>query len=172
MDASKTKTKSHKLKNILNYIASIISWTVFTVLMICLVFLVYYFISLKIYEHKGNKYKPFFSLYVIVSPSMTPNINVYDVIINTNIDSQEDINIGDVITFKSESKECYGTTVTHRVIAMENQNGTIKYQTKGDANLVPDSALELILKFHNWDEFQYFYHKVEICSFFYLFQQY
>ena len=139
MDTSKNKSI---LKNILNYIASIISWTVFTLLMICLIFLLYYFICTKLLAKKGEKFEPFFSLYTIASPSMTPNIKVYDVIVNLKVKDPNDIKIGDVITFISESPECLGIKVTHRVVGIEKDaDGKISYQTKGDANLIADSAL-------------------------------
>ena len=137
-----TKRKESIPKKIFNYISSIISWTVFTLLMICLVFLIYYFVCIKLLASKGDKYEPFFSLYTIISPSMTPNIDVYDVIVNLKVKNPEDIKIGDVITFISKSQECLGATVTHRVVGIESDSkGNISYQTKGDANLISDSAL-------------------------------
>ena len=139
MDISKIKNKFQK---ILHFIASVISWTVFTLLILCLALLLYYFVCTKLLATKGDKYEPFFSLYTIISPSMTPNINVYDVIVNLKVKSPDDISIGDVITFVSKSPECLGATVTHRVIGIEHDdNGKISYQTKGDANLISDSAL-------------------------------
>ena len=139
MDTSNSKSI---LKKVFDYVASIISWTVFTLLIICLLFLFYYFVCTKLLATKGDKYEPFFSLYTIVSPSMTPNINVYDVIVNLKVKEPSDIGIGDVITFVSESPECLGATVTHRVIGIETGfDGKISYQTKGDANLIADSAL-------------------------------
>ena len=83
-------TKKMRIKSILNYIGSVISWTLFSILIICAAFLLYYFVSLKLYEAKGSKYKPFFSVYTIVSPSMVPTINVYDVIMY-KMDSLGDI---------------------------------------------------------------------------------
>ena len=49
--------------------------------------LIYYIISVQIHA-KDENYKPGISIYTIVSPSMTPNINVYDVVfvVKTNTD--------------------------------------------------------------------------------------
>ena len=128
--------------SLFHLISTIVSWTVFVLLLICMILLLYYFISMKLYAAKGDKYEPAFSLYTIISPSMVPNLNVYDVVINTRVDSQDEIKIGDVITFKSESAECYGKTVTHRVVSIKkDENGNCSYQTKGDNNFISDSSL-------------------------------
>lgn len=133
--------KGNRFKDMLKYFSTIISWTIFTLLMICAVLLFYYFISMQLYALKGDKFEPKFSLYTIISPSMTPNIQVYDVIINLRVDHPEDIHLGDVITFDSVSTEHNGNIVTHRVIGIiKDENGNYSYQTKGDANLIEDSA--------------------------------
>lgn len=128
-------------REILKLISTIISWTVFALLVICAIFLLYYFIATKVYTMSGGKYEPKFSLYTIISGSMIPNINVYDVVIDVRVDEPEDIEIGDVITFYSDSPELRGGTITHRVISIiKNSDGSYNYQTKGDNNLVEDSA--------------------------------
>ena len=38
-------TKKMRIKSILNYIGSVISWTLFSILIICAAFLLYYFVS-------------------------------------------------------------------------------------------------------------------------------
>ena len=72
-------------KQITKTIAMILSWTIFSLLVLIIGFLVYYLVSANIYASKGEKFEPIFSLYTIVSPSMEPNIKVYDVILNTNV---------------------------------------------------------------------------------------
>ena len=96
-------TKKMRIKSILNYIGSVISWTLFSILIICAAFLLYYFVSLKLYEAKGSKYRPFFSVYTIVSQSMVPTINVLDVIIN-----KYEINDGNIVLLEiPEDKRKY-----------------------------------------------------------------
>lgn len=123
------------------FVSTVISWTIFTLLIICAVLLFYYFVSMRLYAAKGDKFEPKFSLYTIISASMVPNIKVYDVIINLRVDSPKDIKIDDVITFKSTSAESSGKTVTHRVVSIiQDGDGNYSYQTKGDNNLIADSS--------------------------------
>ena len=75
-------------KGFFSYISSVISWTIFVLLMIIGVLLIYYYISLQLYRTKGEKFEPFFSIYTIVSPSMEPNINTLDAIVNVKINDK------------------------------------------------------------------------------------
>lgn len=128
-------------KEIFHLISTIISWTLFSILIICVIFLLYYFIATQIYAVKGEKYEPKFSLYAIMSNSMVPNINVYDVIIDLRIDNPDDIKTGDVITFISHAPETSGMTITHRVVAViKDKEGNYFYQTKGDNAPAEDSG--------------------------------
>ena len=134
------KKNSVKLKSILNYLSTIVTWAIFVILISCAACLVYYYISLQIYAKKGDSHAPAFSIYTIVSPSMTPKIKVYDVIVNLKVDSPADIKVGDIITFKSSSSLTYGMTITHRVKDIQIVNGEYQYTTQGDNNLTPDLA--------------------------------
>lgn len=134
------KERLHSFTNVLKFISGIISWTILVILVIVAGFLLYYFISVRVYAQKGENFKPAFSLYTILSPSMEPNINVYDVIFDINVDSPEDIKEGDVITFISTATLTEGMTITHRVVqVIQDQNG-YSYMTKGDNNLANDGA--------------------------------
>lgn len=135
-------TKKMKIKSIINYIFSVLSWTLFSILIICAVFLAYYFIAMKLYIAKGDKYKPFFSVYTIVSPSMVPTINVYDIIINKAVNNPTDVKKEDIITFTSTGVLSNGLTVTHRVkdILIDEQTNEYEYVTKGDNNLIKDDT--------------------------------
>jgi len=75
---------------------------------------------------------------IVLSGSMNPKINPGDVVVSTYTNPEE-IKINDVITFTSADnpKNC----VTHRVINITNENGTISFQTKGDANEDPDQRI-------------------------------
>lgn len=129
------------LKEIIKMISTIVSWTLFVLLLMSAIFLFYYFLTTTIYSLKGEKYEPRFSLYTIISPSMTPNINVYDVILDLRVDDPEDIEIGDVITFISSSPETSGMTITHRVISIIKDNeGNYSFKTKGDYSPIEDTS--------------------------------
>lgn len=137
---SEVKKKSN-FREILKFLSTIVSWTVFTLLMLVMAALVYYFIAVRIYVAKGSGHEPKFSLYTIITPSMTPNINVYDVVIDVKVDKPEDIKINDVITFNSSIPGVHGGTITHRVIAVsKDADGNYHYRTKGDYNLVDDGV--------------------------------
>ncbi len=43
---------------------------------------------------------------------------------------------GDIITYREEGASAQGGTarVTHRVVSVSRENGTVRYRTKGDAN--------------------------------------
>lgn len=136
----KQKENYNSFKKIMKFIANIISWTVLIVLLLIAAFLLYYYISTKLYATKGDKFEPKVGLYTIVSPSMTPNLNVYDVILDVKVEKPEDIKVGDIITFVSTSSISRGLTVTHRVVAiLETENG-LEYKTQGDNNLTPDTT--------------------------------
>jgi len=59
---------------------------------VCLIvfFLLYYIFSSQLHANDED-YKPFISVYTIVSPSMTPVINVYDVVVNVRVDNPQNI---------------------------------------------------------------------------------
>lgn len=132
------KRNSVKIKSILNYLSTITSWSLFVILIFFACILAYYYVTMRLYAAKGDKYEPAFSIYTIVSPSMVPNIKVYDVIVNTKVDEPTEIQVGDVITFKSTSSLTRGMTITHRVTAVEKIDGKYQFITKGDNNPGPD----------------------------------
>lgn len=126
-------------KQILKTITMILSWTIFALLVLIIAFLVYYLVSANIYASKGEKFEPIFSLYTIISPSMEPNIKVYDVILNTKVKDPNEIKVGDVITFISTSNISNGMTVTHRVTKIVQGPDGLEFKTKGDNNLSEDT---------------------------------
>lgn len=137
---TEVKNKS-KFREILKFISTVVSWTIFVLLIICIAFLVYYFVAIKIYTSKGSGYEPAFSVYMVVTPSMRPNINPYDVVIDVKVKNPEDIEINDVITFYSSIPGVKGGTITHRVIGIsKDTEGNYKFRTKGDYNLVDDGV--------------------------------
>lgn len=137
---SEAKKKTN-IREVLKFLSTIVSWTIFVLLMIIMAALIYYFVAIRIYASKGSGHEPKFSLYTIITPSMTPNINVYDVVIDIKVNKPEDIKINDVITFNSSIPGVRGGTITHRVIAInKDTEGKYHYTTKGDFNLVDDGV--------------------------------
>ena len=131
--------KYSSIKHKVKFLTTVLSWTLFVLLIFVAIILVYYFITTKIYAKKDANYRPAFGLYTIISPSMEKTLNIYDVIVNVKIKSPDDIKIGDIITFISSSTSSKGMTITHRVISIkEDENGNKVFQTKGDNNTSPD----------------------------------
>ena len=73
--------------------------------------------------------------YVVLSGSMEPTISVGDVVV---VDETEPsaVEEGDVITYVRSDAE---KPTTHRVIEVIEQDGTLAFQTQGDANDEPDA---------------------------------
>lgn len=126
---------------VIKIITKTISWVILAILVLFAGLLIYNIVSSKIYEIRGQKYEPEISLYTIISPSMEPNINVYDVVITKKVRDFSTIKEGDVITFISSSSLGEGLTVTHRVKSIIKTENDIKFRTQGDNNPIPDSAL-------------------------------
>jgi len=136
------RERRKRIRHLLNKIAKLFSGAIIVVLIFLGLFFAYYFISLKMYEKNPTVNIPKFGLYTIISPSMEPEIKVYDVVVDLNVFNQDDIKKGDVITFISNSNISKGLTVTHRVVdIVNNEDGTNSYITKGDNNLKADQAM-------------------------------
>lgn len=73
---------------------------------------------------------------VILSGSMEPEIRIGDVVIIHKIEGK-DVQVGDVILFPYQKD----MKVTHRIIAVSEQQGIKLFTTKGDANPQPDVDL-------------------------------
>ena len=132
--------KNNKLKKILLGILKLLYYIAIAFVCLIAIVLIYYIISVQ-FHSKDENYKPGISIYTIVSPSMTPNVNVYDVVVNVRVSDPEKIEIGDIITFKSQAATSEGMTITHRVIAIDQlPDGTYEYMTQGDNNPEPDSS--------------------------------
>lgn len=136
----KEKSKYGAVGKFFKIISRIISYTLFIILIIIAIFLAYYTLSSRAAAKKGQKFQAPISLYTIISPSMTPNINIYDVVVSKKVKSPNEIKVGDVITFISTSQISRGMTVTHRVVEIIKDENGIAYKTKGDNNLSPDGA--------------------------------
>ena len=75
--------------------------------------------------------------FVVLTPSMTPAIAPGDVVVVAERDPAA-IEVGDVITFARGTSD---VPVTHRVIDVVEEGGTIVFETQGDANEGPDPGL-------------------------------
>ena len=127
--------KKNNVKGILKYIVKTISMAVLVVLVTVGLLLLFVFISTKVASKKGAR--PPINLYTIISPSMTPNINVYDVVVTVKTDISK-LKVGDVISFYTNEVNVNGLTITHRIYQIVEQDGGRYFKTKGDYNQYVD----------------------------------
>ena len=127
--------------NIFRYIVSVISYAIFIFLMLIGGMLLLYIADIKIRAAKGDYSAPMFNAYVVLSGSMVPNIMIRDVVVTKKI-PEEELEVGDIITFISPDQRFGGISVTHRIIdkIYDEEAGIYKYRTQGDANNVADSV--------------------------------
>ncbi|EDV28916.1 uncharacterized protein TRIADDRAFT_63529 [Trichoplax adhaerens] len=75
---------------------------------------------------------------VVLSGAMEPSFNRGDLLMLNNYQS-EPIRVGEIVVFKIRGREI---PIIHRVLRIhEDKNGTVKFLTKGDNNIVDDRGL-------------------------------
>ena len=146
IDVSKVQNFDVKIRkkkpNLVQAIIGVLSYALFIWLLLVGVALLVYVLDVKIRAAKGDTSPPKYGAYVVLTGSMLPEIQVYDVVITKKQDAK-DLKEGDVITFASADTRFAGTIITHRIIK-KNYSAKTKsftFQTKGDNNNVADSAL-------------------------------
>ncbi len=138
-EIGKTIKRSYLYKLVSKFL-SVVCSIILVILLIIGGMMFFYKMQAKSYEKKGMEYTAPFGLYTIISPSMEPNVSVYDVVVAVDSDVSK-IKVGDVITFISTWDMNYGINVTHRVVAIsKNENGEYQLTTKGDNNNTPDGS--------------------------------
>jgi len=138
-EIGKTIKRSYLYKLVSKFL-SVVCSIILVILLIIGGMMFFYKMQAKSYEKKGMEYTAPFGLYTIISPSMEPNVSVYDVVVAVDSDVSK-IKVGDVITFISTWDMNYGVNVTHRVVAIsKNENGEYQLTTKGDNNNTPDGS--------------------------------
>lgn len=130
-----------KKENIIKYIISVLSYSLFIFLMLIGGMLLLYIADIKIRAAKGDYTAPVFNAYVVLSGSMLPTIQVRDIVVTKKI-SEDRLNVGDIITFISPDQRFGGISITHRIIEKiyDETQGIYTYKTQGDANNVADSV--------------------------------
>lgn len=84
-----------------------------------------------------------YSIYRVSSGSMSPELQVGDVILVKSVDPMT-LKTGDIVTYKGDAGSLEGLTVTHRVTKEAyGQDGEYYIQTKGDANSDPDPPVNI-----------------------------
>ena len=143
-----TNTKHYSVKVVkkkeplIKFIIGVLSYALFIWLLLIGVTLLVYVLDIKIRAAKGDFSSPKFNAYVVLTGSMLPEIQVFDVVVTKKVDASE-LKEGDVITFASADSRFLGTIITHRIIKKNPPTETTGYtfQTQGDNNNVADNAL-------------------------------
>lgn len=78
-----------------------------------------------------------YSAFRVVTGSMEPSIEQGELIVVKRQPASA-IAVGDVITFYSQDPQLQGAINTHRVTGLKDENGSIVFSTKGDANEIED----------------------------------
>lgn len=129
------------IKRIFHFISTVILYSIFTILIIVVIMVGLYFFDQHQSVKSGTPRAPLFGAYVIISPSMVPNINVLDAVVTMRVDPK-DLNKNDVITFVSKDPAHSGITITHRIVGVKKTaSGDFAYRTKGDNNNIEDKTL-------------------------------
>ena len=136
------KVKIIKTKdNPLRYFVSVMSYALFIFLLLVGGTLLLYVADIKIRAAKGDYSAPVFNAYVVLSGSMLPTIQVKDVVVTKKI-PEEELKVGDIITFISPDQRFGGISVTHRIIEKlyDETEGIYTYRTQGDNNNIADAV--------------------------------
>ena len=134
------KKKPKKWKKIVGTIFTVV---VIVVLVFCVVVAV---------QVKSSK-KPFifgYATFFVVSGSMEPVIHVGEVIIDEKVDSIEDLQVGDIITYQGKEGEFKGKTVTHKITRIEGDTivtkGVSQQSIKEDPAITFDDVVGRYVK--------------------------
>ena len=117
---------------------------VWNVIYAILVFLVISILLVVVLQRFSNNNIAFFGfrIFNIVTPSMTPEYKIGDVILIKEVELSE-LKAGDDITYIGKTNEFAGKTITHRIQKIEKkEDGTYRIITKGVANVLEDPELE------------------------------
>ena len=74
-------------------------------------------------------------MFNIVSESMEPTLEINDVVVVQRCEPSQ-LQEKDIITFQQDER-----IISHRILDITEEKGTIKFKTKGDNNEIPDSDL-------------------------------
>lgn len=99
-------------------------------------------VTLIIKSYKNNDEVPKIGGYcplIVLTGSMEPKISSGDLIICKQIDADQ-VKIGDIIAF-FDPDSTGQAVLTHRVTEIVNENGSLMFRTKGDANNSEDRSL-------------------------------
>lgn len=90
------------------------------------------------------------SLYVIASPSMSPELEIGDMIVSRQYDGGE-LQVGQVIEYHGKSGDMAGKIITHKIVSITGEGDDRVIITKGTANhdedppISPDDVISVMV---------------------------
>ena len=131
-----------KKEPLIKFILGVLSYAIFIWLLLIGITLLIYVLDIKVRSAKGDNSPPKYNAFVVLTGSMLPDIQVYDVVVTKKVTAKT-LEEGDVITFASSDSRFLNTIITHRIIKKnyDKETNAYTFQTKGDNNNVADSAL-------------------------------
>lgn len=137
----KENPKLTRIYDIWHFITKVLLYAIFVFLVFIGFVLVCYVVGIQKNLRTGHYEAPLYSAFVIISPSMEPNIKVQDAVIVKKTTASK-LEKGDIITFNSTDDRFAGVTITHRIVdIIKDTKGNPMFRTKGDNNNVEDATL-------------------------------
>ena len=125
----------------------VVGWVLTALLVLALIFAVILVVQVK------SSNMPFifgYATFYVLTPSMEPVIHVGDVIIDENVNSIEDLQVGDIITYHGREGDFAGKTVTHKIQRIEGDKivtrGVSTMNVKDDPAITFDDVIGRYVK--------------------------
>ena len=116
-----------------------ITWKIIkTILIVCLVLVFAVIVVQRVSKNKATIGG--YGLYTIVSESMVPEYNIWDMLFAKRVDVST-INVGDDVVYQGTKGDFVDKIVTHRVIKKSYDGTTYHFITQGIANPVEDPEI-------------------------------
>ena len=133
------KSEEKAVKKESNFKFIKILWKIIkTILILVLIVIFFVIIVQRVTNNKASVGG--YGVYTIVSESMVPEYNIYDMLIAKKTNPQ-DIAIGDDVVYQGKEGDFNGKIVTHRVIKKKHDGKIYSFVTKGIANPVEDPEI-------------------------------
>ena len=81
-----------------------------------------------------------YGIYTVVTKSMVPKYQVGDMLLSKNV-NPDTLVIGDDIVYQGKEGTFEGKIITHKLIAIDEENGNKIFHTKGIANTIEDPTI-------------------------------
>lgn len=127
-----SKILDNKFVKILLKILKIIIW-IFVILIVAVVLIQ------RIFDNKVSIGS--YRMFTIVSGSMKPDYDIYDVVI-VKQENPENIKVGDDVAYLGKKGDFTDKIVTHRVVNTQKNNGEYTFTTRGTANNADDPEID------------------------------